>query len=80
MIYPVVPEDKLPIIAVRDRRCMVSRYLRIAPYTIDVQPATNWEVLEPEARRAAEAHIGALVEDDDLPCPDELAARALWPA
>ena len=79
MIYPVVPEDKLPIIAIRNQRCMVSRYLQIAPYAFDVQPAANWEALEPDARRAAEAQIGALVEDDELPCPDELAARAVWP-
>ena len=79
MIYPVVPEDKLPIIAIRARRCIVSRYLQIAPYTFDVQPATNWEALEPDARQAAEGQIGALVEDDDLPCPEDLAAQAAWP-
>jgi hypothetical protein len=79
MIYPVVPEDKLVIIAIRSQRCIVSRYLQIAPYTFDVQSAVNWEALERDARQAAEAQIGALVEDDDLPCPDELAARAVWP-
>jgi hypothetical protein len=79
MIYPVVPQDKLPIIAIRAQRCIVSRYRQTAPYTFDVQPATNWEALEPDARTTAEAQIGALVEDDDLPCPDELAARAVWP-
>jgi hypothetical protein len=78
MIYPVVPHDKLVIIAIRSQRCMVSRYLQTASYTFDVQPATNWEALEMDARRAAEAQIGALVEDDDLPCPDDLAARAVW--
>jgi hypothetical protein len=80
MIYPVVPQDKLPIIAIRARRCMVSRYLQTAPYTFDVQPAINWEALEPDARRAAEAQIGALVDNDELPCPGDLAARAVWPA
>jgi hypothetical protein len=29
--------------------------------------------------QAAEAQVGALVEDDDLPCPEDLAARATWP-
>jgi hypothetical protein len=79
MIYPVVPQDKKVIIAIRSQRCMVSRYRQVAPYTFDVQPATNWEALEPDARAAAEAQIGALVKDDDLPCPDDLAARATWP-
>ena len=79
MLPTLVPQDKLPIIAIRAQRCMVSRYLRTAPYTFEVQPAVNWKALEPDARRAAEAQVGALVEDDDLPCPDELAARATWP-
>jgi hypothetical protein len=78
MIYPVIPEDKLPIIAVRSRRCIVSRYRQTAPYTFEVEPAENWEALEPDARQAAEAQVGALVEDDDLPCPEDLAARATW--
>jgi hypothetical protein len=79
MIYPVVPEDKKVIIAVRSQRCKVARYRELAPYRFRVQYATNWQALEPDAQRAAEAQIGALVEDDDLPCPEDLAAQAAWP-
>ena len=52
---------------------------KLAPgATAVVVRALNWQALEPDARRVAEAQIGALVEDDDLPCPDELAVRARW--
>ncbi len=41
MIYPVIPEHKRPIILVENGRYVVSRYLEVAPYRFEVQPAAN---------------------------------------
>jgi hypothetical protein len=79
MIYPVIPEDKRPIISVENNRCIVSRYVQTAPYTFRVQPAQNWEDLESAARVAVEDQVGAITGDDHYPCPDDLAAGAVWP-
>jgi len=49
-----------------------------APYIFEVQPARNWQALEPDARAAAQAQVGALPTHEHLPCPKELAQRARW--
>ena len=59
MLYPVTPHDKAVFIAVELGRCIVSRYVRRAPYTFAVQRAANWEDLEKQARRAVEDLVGA---------------------
>ena len=46
MVYPVIPEHKKAIITVENGRYVVSRYIEVAPYRFEVQPATNWEALE----------------------------------
>ena len=38
----------------------------------------NWEALEPDARAAVQAQVGALPAHEHLPCPKDLAARARW--
>ncbi len=78
MVYPVIPEHKKAIIAVEQGRYMVSRYLERAPYRFEVQPAANWEDLEPLAVAAVESEVGAAAADH-YPCPDALAALAVWP-
>ena len=79
MIYPVIPQDKRVIVQVRAQRCLVARYRLAGAQTFEVQPAANWEALEPDARAAVEERFGAITEDDQFPCPDDLAARAIWP-
>ena len=78
MLYPVTPHDKAVFIAVEVGRCAVARYVQTAPYTFAVQRAANWEDLEESARQAVEDLVGAPV-DDHYPCPDDLAALAVWP-
>jgi hypothetical protein len=81
MIYPVVPADKRALIRVSGLRARVSRDVRTSPRgTFDVEEAVNWESLEPDAIEAVEAVGGAIWHDDDYPCPDALAERAVWPA
>ena len=79
MIYPVIPDDKKPIISVEHHRCIVSRYVRTTRYTFEVQAAKNWEDLEPDARAVVEDQVGAITGDDHYPCPEDLAALAVWP-
>ncbi len=78
MLYPVTPHDKAVFIAVEADRCAVARYVQTASYTFTVQRAANWEALEESARQAVEDMVGAMV-DDHYPCPDALAALAVWP-
>ncbi len=78
MIYPVIPQDKRPVIAVQNQRCIVSRYIRTSRFTFEVQPATNWQDLESAARVAVEDQVGAITGDDHYPCPEDLAALAVW--
>jgi hypothetical protein len=80
MVYPPVPKDKLVIIVVHRGRCIVARYRQTAPYTFEVERARNWQALEPDARAAAQAQVGALTAHEHLPCPQELAQRARWEA
>jgi hypothetical protein len=78
MVYPPVPQDKLVIIVVHRGRCIVARYRQTAPYTFEVERARNWQALEPDARAAAQAQLGALTTHEHLPCPKDLANRAEW--
>jgi hypothetical protein len=78
MIIPLLPSDKLAIIAVRRDGVKVARYRQIGPYIYEVEYASNWQALEAEAIHAAEAQIGAIVEDADYPCPSALAVKATW--
>jgi hypothetical protein len=75
---PVIPADKLVIIAVRQRRAQVSRYRQTGRFTYELETARNWQAIETEAVRAVEDLIGAIVENADYPCPPELAAKAVW--
>ena len=79
MIYPVIPQDKRVIVQVRAQRCLVARYRLVGAQTFEVQPAANWEALEANARAAVEERFGAITDDDQFPCPNDLAARATWP-
>ncbi len=78
MVYPVIPEHKRAIIVVENIRYMVARYIEIMPHRFEVQPAENWEALELLALALVESEIGAAAADH-YPCPDELAALAVWP-
>jgi hypothetical protein len=78
MIIPLLPSDKLAIIAVRRDGVKVARYRQIGAYIYEVEYAANWQALEADAINAVEAQIGAIVEDADYPCPPELAAKAIW--
>jgi hypothetical protein len=78
MIIPLLPSDKLAIIAVRRDGVKVARYRQIGPYVYEVEYATNWQALEKEAIQTVEEQIGAIVEDADYPCPRDLAAQAVW--
>jgi hypothetical protein len=75
---PIIPSDKLVIIAVRQRRVQVSRYRQTGRFTYELETAANWKALEAEAVRAVEDMIGAIVENADYPCPPGLAAKARW--
>ena len=77
MIPGIIPAHNRTIILVRGGRCIVARYRQTAPYRFDVQPATNWQDLEDDARQAVEDLVGAPA-DDHYPCPEDLAARAEW--
>jgi hypothetical protein len=79
MLNVIPPEDKRIIIRVRAERCMVARFRETEPFIYAVEFAANWEDLEPDARQAAQAQVGALVVNEDLDCPSDLAARAVWP-
>ncbi len=78
MVYPVIPEHNRPIILVENGRYVVSRYLEDAPYSFYVQPAANWEALELLALALVESEVGAAAADH-YPCPEDLAALAVWP-
>ena len=42
--------------------------------------AENWRALKPAAQAAFIAHTGAAATHDmEIPCPPDLAARAIWP-
>ena len=77
MIPGIIPAHNRTIILVRGARCIVARYRQTAPYRFEIEPATNWQDLEDDARQAVEDLAGAPA-DDHYPCPDELAARAEW--
>jgi hypothetical protein len=77
-VIPLIPCDRLVIIALRQRRARLARYRQIDSYQYEVEDAANWQALEALALAAVETHIGALVENADYPCPPDLAARALW--
>jgi len=38
------------------------------PYTFEVERTRNWQALEPDARAAAQAQVGALTAHEHLPC------------
>lgn len=78
MIYPVIPADNLEVIQVAGGRCIVARYRQIAPYEYTLEYATNWPALEADARQVVQDFIGAITGSDVFPCPDDLAARAVW--
>ena len=74
----VIPADGLIFIHAHPVHCKVARFKTLGGPYFEVQPAANWQGLEPEARAEAERQVGALTEDEYLPCPPELAARATW--
>lgn len=72
-----IPSDRGVFILVRGERTIVARYRRTGPReTYTVQPAANWEALEPAAQDAVEAVGGAFWADDHYPCPPALATQA----
>ncbi len=75
MIPPRIPSDKMPVIVVRQGRCLVARYTDTGHYQFEVQISTNWAALEAAARAELEAQVGA-VTDDHYPCSAVLAAQA----
>lgn len=79
MIPSVIPHDNLVVIEVHSERCYVARFKQTDRFTYTLQHAANWQELEGDARRAVEDQVGAITADEILPCPDELAARAVWP-
>lgn len=78
MVYPVIPSDNLVVIQVKRGRCRVARYRETTPYTYELELARNWAALEDAARQAVETLVGAIVEDEHYPCPEALAAQAVW--
>lgn len=78
MIYPVIPENNLIVIAIRQSRVVVCRFIEVQPYIFETEDAVNWQELETLARRVVENQIGAIIGDDIIPCPPELAERAEW--
>lgn len=79
-IIPIVPLHNLPIISVENGRVLVARYRDAGHHTFQVQIAANWEALEGDAKLAVEAMVGAIIGSEHYPCPEALAARAVWPA
>jgi hypothetical protein len=79
MIPAVLPEHNRIFILVEGRRCIVARYQQTATYEYAVEYASNWPDLEAEAKQAVEDQVGAITEDGHFPCPEALAARAVWP-
>ena len=50
MIPGIIPAHNRTIILVRGARCIVARYRQTAPYRFEIEPATNWQDLEDDAR------------------------------
>lgn len=64
MVPPVVPSHNLIVILVESGRCIVARFVETAPYTFEIERASNWTALEPAAREAVTAMVGAITGDD----------------
>ena len=81
MLPVVLPSDKLVFIEVFKRRAMISRY-RLTQgeeqFNYDVERAVNWRELEPDAVATVKVLGGTLRQHNHYPCPDDLAARAIW--
>lgn len=78
MVTPIVPRHNLVFILVDLGACAVARYIETEPYVFKVQRAANWEALVADAHDAVVELYGAITGDDHLPCPEELAAWAVW--
>ncbi len=78
MVHPVIPADKLPVLVVTTQNVIVARFRQTSLYTFALEYAANHGALEDDARAAAEDLCGALTQPDILPCPDDLADRAVW--
>lgn len=78
MTHTVIPADGKVFISVQDGRPIVSRFVRTdSGYeTYTVQPARNWQTVEPDARRAVAQFRAAGRDGDWYPCPAHIAFGA----
>ncbi len=74
-----MPEHHEPLIRVWQGRAAVSRYTWSTPTDVTIEPAMNWQDLEPQAVAVVLAHGGTLQPERTYPCPPELAAQGWWP-
>lgn len=68
----------MTIIDVRNSRCYVARKRDTGSGTFTYDPAANWQQLEDLAADAVSAAGGGITLSDIYPCPESLAALALW--
>ncbi len=65
-------------IHVWDCRAAVARYVRLDAGTMTMERAANWQALEGDAEKAVDAAGGWITQSGHYPCPEQLAARAVW--
>ena len=65
----VIPSDGKIFIATVGDLVIVSRFVETDPETYTVQPARNWQALEPVARRAVAQFRAAGWSGSWYPCP-----------
>lgn len=67
------------IINVSNQRATVAQYVGVCG-GVKMEPAQNWQELEPEALAAVEATQASVAMSGYYPCPPELAQRAVFRA
>jgi hypothetical protein len=67
-----------PVISVANGRAILGRWQPDQAGGATLQPARNWQELEPNAAAAVEDAGGAQNLSGLYPCPAELAGRAIW--
>ena len=76
---PQVPEHHAPLIRVWQGRAAVSRYLWSTPIDVTIEPAMNWQALEPQAVAAVLAPGGTLQPERTYHCPPSWQRRGGGP-